>query len=216
MTIWPCSEALPISRGFFRAALFCALPPCSCAWRPFRHLLAALKPPAESAVSVSDRLAAKLRFITGNPAAENELPGTGLAGRLLQLRLTPGCGSAASGWWIRTDSSPVAPQPGKWSWNSALIIVCRISTPEKLLNLQGASFGVQFSSSTDRTPTFRQAACKAINSLPVAKPLDRSELYQLWYARLSSTIRSSSGSGNSFLQYEFNKVARPVPTGMRH
>ncbi len=42
------------------------------------------EPPAEP--RVSDQLAAKAPdSITGNPAAENELPGTGLAGRLLQL-----------------------------------------------------------------------------------------------------------------------------------
>jgi len=42
--------------------------------------------PTQPAVSVSDQLAAKAPdSITGNPAAENELPGTGLAGRLLQL-----------------------------------------------------------------------------------------------------------------------------------
>ena len=47
--------------------------------------------PAEPGVSVSDQLGGKAPdSITGNPAAENELPGTGLARRLVHLPANTG------------------------------------------------------------------------------------------------------------------------------
>src|ERR1700732_4680893 len=62
---------------------FAALLPCMA---PFLPSARAAEAPTGPALSVSDQLAGKPPdSITGNPAAENELPGTGLAGRLLRL-----------------------------------------------------------------------------------------------------------------------------------
>jgi len=81
------------------------------------------EPPAQPAVAVSDQPGSKAPdSITGNPAAENELPGTGLAGRLLQLPADSGL--RLGGLWLVDTNGLISggAQPGKWSWNSALII----------------------------------------------------------------------------------------------
>src|SRR5260221_4360034 len=82
----------------FAAVLLCMaslLPSARCA-----------EPPAQPAVAVSDQPGSKAPdSITGNPAAENELPGTRLAGPLLQLpaasRLRLG------GLWVVVSNRPL-------------------------------------------------------------------------------------------------------------
>jgi carbohydrate-selective porin OprB len=98
----------------------------------------------EPGVSFSDQLGGKAPdSITGNPAAENELPGTALAGRLLHL--PEDSGLRLGGLWLVDTNGLISggAQPGKWSWNSALIIGANFDA-EKLLDWKGASFGIQF------------------------------------------------------------------------
>jgi hypothetical protein len=84
----------------FAAGLLCmALP--SAIWR-------CAEPPAEPGASFSDQLGGKAPdSITGNPAAENELPGTGLAGRLLHL--PENSGLRLGGLWKKMQSSRFVP-----------------------------------------------------------------------------------------------------------
>src|SRR5258708_16276319 len=93
-------------------------------------------------ISLLDPQAAKAPDeITGKPAAENALPGTGLAGRLLQL--PDSSGLRLGGLWLADTNGLLSggKQPGRWSWNSALIIGANLDA-EKLLAWKGASFGV--------------------------------------------------------------------------
>src|SRR5260370_13686548 len=161
---------------------------------------------------VSDQLAAKAPdSITGNPAAENEVPGTGLAGRLLQL--PPDSGLRLGGLWLADTNGLISggAQPGKWSWNSALIIGANFDA-EKLLNWQGASFGIQFLQFNRHNTNVQAGSVQGYNSLPGAKPLDRSELYQLWYRQTLFDDRIIFRIGKIVPTYDFNNVARPVPT----
>jgi porin len=50
------------------------------------------------------------------------------------------------------------------------------------------------------------------NSLPGAKPLNRSELYQLWYRQTLFDDKIIFRIGKMLPTYDFNNVARPVPT----
>ncbi len=168
------------------------------------------EPPAEP--RVSDQLAAKAPdSITGNPAAENEVPGTGLAGRLLQL--PPDSGLRLGGLWLADTNGLISggAQPGKWSWNSALIIGANFDA-EKLLNWQGASFGIQFLQFNGQNTNGQAGSVQGYNSLPGAKPLDRCELYQLWYRQTLFDDKIIFRIGKIVPTYDFNNVARPVPT----
>src|SRR5260221_13382001 len=93
----------------FAAVLLCMaslLPSARCA-----------EPPAQPAVAGSDQPGSKAPdSITRNPAAENELPRTGLAGRLLQL---PADSGLRLGGLLVVDYDGVHPggaQPRELSW----------------------------------------------------------------------------------------------------
>jgi porin len=163
---------------------------------------------ASSEVSSGDKA---LAAITGNPAAENQLPGTGLAGRLLHL--PEDSGLRLGGLWLADTNGLLSggAQPGKWSWNSALIIGANLDA-EKLLNWKGASFGVQFLQFNGQDTNGQAGSVQGYNSLPGAKPLNRSELYQLWYRQTLFDDKIVFRIGKMVPTYDFNNVARPVPT----
>ncbi len=147
--------------------------------------------------------------ITGNPAAVNALPGTGLAGRL--LRLPESSGIRLGGLWLADTNGLISggKQPGKWSWNSALIIGANLDA-EKLLAWKGASFGVQFLRFDGQDTNGQAGSVQGYNSLPGPKPLDRSELYQLWYRQALFDDKVIFRIGKIVPTYDFNNVARHV------
>jgi len=149
--------------------------------------------------------------ITGNPAAENVLPGTGLTGRLLQIPESTGL--RLGGLWLADTNGLLTggKEPGKWSWNSALIIGANLDA-EKFLAWKGASFGVQFLRFDGQDTNGQAGSVQGYNSLPGLKPLDRSELYELWYRQALFDDRLIFRIGKIVPTYDFNNVARPVPT----
>jgi porin len=149
--------------------------------------------------------------ITGNPAVENAFPGTGLAGRLLQL--PENTGLRLGGLWLADGNYLLSGgrQPGKWSWNSALIIGANVDA-ERLFAWKGASFGVQFLQFNGQDTNGQAGSVQGYNSLPGHKPLNRSELYQLWYRQTLFNDKLVFRIGKIVPTYDFNNVARPVPT----
>jgi porin len=166
------------------------------------------EPLGSTEVSSGDKA---LAAITGNPAAENQLPGTGLAARLIHL--PEDSGLRLGGLWLADTNGLLSggAQPGKWSWNSALIIGANLDA-EKLLNWKGASFGVQFLQFNGQNTNGQAGSVQGYNSLPGAPPLNRSELYQLWYRQTLFDDKVVFRIGKMLPTYDFNNVARPVPT----
>jgi porin len=192
----------------FRAGFFWCWPIVLLSLASFLSSARCAEPLAPSGVSSG---ANALAAITGNPAAENQLPGTGLAGRLIHL--PEDSGLRLGGLWLAdtNDLFSGGAQPGKWSWNSALIIGANLDT-EKLLNWKGASFGVQFLQFNGQDTNGQAGSVQGYNSLPGAKPLNRSELYQLWYRQTLFDDKIVFRIGKMLPTYDFNNVARPVPT----
>jgi porin len=149
--------------------------------------------------------------ITGNPAAENDLPGTGLAGRLVHLPADSGM--RLNGLWLSDANGLLSggAQPGRWSWNSTLIIGANLDA-EKLLGWKGASFGIQFLQFNGQGTNGQAGSVQGYNSLPGAPPLSRSELYQAWYRQALFDDKIILRIGKSVPTYDFNNVARPVRT----
>jgi porin len=174
----------------------------------FLSSAACAEPLAPTEVSSGDKA---LAAITGNPAAENQLPGTGLAGRLIHL--PEDSGLRLGGLWLADTNGLLSggAQPGKWSWNSALIIGANLDA-DKLLNWKGASFGVQFLQFNGQNTNGQAGSVQGYNSLPGSKPLNRSELYQLWYRQTLFDDKIIFRIGKMLPTYDFNNVARPVPT----
>jgi porin len=149
--------------------------------------------------------------IAGNPAAENILPGTGLTGKLLHLPESTGL--RVGGVWLGDTNGLLSggAQPGKWTWNSALIVGANLDA-EKLVGWQGASFGIQFLQFNGQNTNEQAGSVQGYNSLPGPAPLNRSELYQLWYRQNLFDDRVIFRIGKMVPTYDFNNVARPVPT----
>lgn len=149
--------------------------------------------------------------VTGNPAAEDETPGTGLAGRL--LRIPDRTGLRVGGVWLADVNGLLSggAQPGRWSWNSALIVGANLDA-ETLLGWHGASFGIQFLQFNGENTNGQAGSVQGYNSLPGPAPLARSELYQLWYRQSLLDDRVIIRIGKQVPTFDFNNVARPVAT----
>jgi porin len=131
---------------------------------------------AERPVSFLDQLRGKVpKSITGNPAAENNLPGTGLAGRILHLPEESGL--RLGGLWLADTNGLISggAEPGEWSWNSALIVGANLDAQE-LIGWKGASFGIQFLQFNGQNTNGQAGSVQGYNSLPGPEPLNRSEL----------------------------------------
>jgi porin len=196
------------ARGDYRGGFFRGWPVLLLCMVSFLSSARCAEPLAPAEVSSGDKA---LAAITGNPAAENQLPGTGLAGRLIHL--PEDSGLRLGGLWLADTNGLLSggAQPGKWSWNSALIIGANLDA-EKLLNWKGASFGVQFLQFNGQNTNGQAGSVQGYNSLPGAKPLNRSELYQLWYRQTLFDDKIIFRIGKMLPTYDFNNVARPVPT----
>jgi porin len=167
---------------------------------------------AERPISFLDQLRGNVpKSITGNPAAENNLPGTGLAGRILHLPEETGL--RLGGLWLADTNGLISggAEPGKWSWNSALIVGANLDAKE-LIGWKGASFGIQFLQFNGQNTNGQAGSVQGYNSLPGSEPLNRSELYQLWYRQTFLEDRFVFRIGKLVPTYDFNNVARPAPT----
>jgi porin len=163
-------------------------------------------------VSFLDQLRGKVpSSVTGNPAAEDVLPGTGLAGRILHLPEKSGL--RLGGLWLADTNGLISggADPGKWSWNSVLIVGANLDAQE-LVGWKGASFGIQFLQFNGQNTNGQAGSVQGYNSLPGPEPLNRSELYQLWYRQTFLEDRLVFRIGKLVPTYDFNNVARPVPT----
>ncbi len=176
-----------------------------------------LAEPDDDSVSFFDQLRGRpAASITGNPAAENVMAGSGLAGRLLHLPEKSGL--RLGGVWLGDTNALLSggANPGTWSFNSTLIVGVNLDA-QKLIGWEGASFGIEFlqfnGQSIDGKNTNQLAgSVQGYNSLPGPDPLNRSELYQLWYRQSLFEDRVVFRIGKQVPTFDFNNVARPVAT----
>ena len=149
--------------------------------------------------------------ISANPGAVNQITGTGQAGEWLGFKKDSGV--FLGGVWAGDMNCLISggEQPGAWSWNSLLIISLGLDS-EKLIGWKGGKFGIEFLQ-FDGQPTNQQAgSVQGYNSLPGPPPLDRSELYQLWWRQELFDGKLIIRVGKMVPTADFNDVLRPVPT----
>jgi porin len=148
--------------------------------------------------------------ISANPGAVNQIAGTGQAGEWLGFKKDSGV--FLGGVWAGDTNYLISggKQPGAWSWNSLLILSLGLDS-EKLIGWKGGKFGIEFLQ-FDGQPTNQQAgSVQGYNSLPGPEPLDRSELYQLWWRQEFFNGRLIMRVGKVVPTNDFNNVLRPVP-----
>ncbi len=167
---------------------------------------------AVASTPIQNHEQAVLGSVSGNPAADNIVPGTGFLGH--SLGLADKSGLRVGGMWL-ADSNGVlsgGAQPGSWTWNSMLLLGLDVDA-ERLLNLKGASFSAQFMQ-VDTQPTNAQAgSVQGYNSLDASAGtvVDRSQLYQAWYRQKLFDDKVNVRIGKQVPTYDFANVSRPVP-----
>ncbi|MGA3086259.1 MAG: carbohydrate porin [Thermodesulfobacteriota bacterium] len=148
--------------------------------------------------------------ISANPGAVNIVTGSGELGRLLGFGKE--LGVHLGGLWVGDANYLLSggANPGTWSFNSLFVLDLSLDF-QRLLNIQGAQFGVEFLQFNGQ-PTNQQAGVvSGYNSLPGPSPLDRSELYQLWWRQQLFDDKLVVRVGKTVPTYDFNNVLRPVP-----
>ena len=150
--------------------------------------------------------------VSGNPAADNVVPGTGYLGSWLGIDKDSGL--RLGGLWLADTNGLLSggQVPGAWSFNSMLVLGVNADA-ERLFSLRGASFAVQFMQ-VDTQPTNAQAgSVQGYNSLDASAGtvVDRSQLYQAWYAQDLFEDKVHVRIGKQVPTYDFANVSRPVP-----
>lgn len=166
--------------------------------------------PESSPVTAKSNLGA-----SSNPAGSDQLPGTGWLGRKIQEWLGAGkdTGIWFGGSWISDVNFLISggAQPGKNTLNS-LVNLGLVLDAEKLAGWPGGEFGIYFLQ-FNGSPTNTQAgSVQGYNSLPGDYPLNRSELYQLWWRQKLFNGKFIFRIGKVAPTADFNNVLLPNPT----
>lgn len=146
--------------------------------------------------------------ISGNPGAVNVLTGTGELGRLVHI--PEDSGVRLGGLWMGDTNVLVSAGHG-WTSNSSLIVDLYIDL-QKAVGWKGASLGSEFLQFNGQPTNADAGVVQGYNSLPGDPPLNRSELYQLWFRQNFFDNKLSIRIGKTVPTYHFNNVSKPVPT----
>jgi len=148
--------------------------------------------------------------IAGNPGAVNIVAGTGALGRLLGL--DPESGLRLGGVLVSNGNYLISggTAPGATSFNN-LLLANLDADLDTLAHSPGASFGAALLR-FDGQPTNQQAGVvTGYNGLTGVPPLDRTELYELWWRQSLFSDQLVVRIGKTVPTYDFGNVVRPVP-----
>src|SRR3990167_6601279 len=153
--------------------------------------------------------------ISANIAAVNIPTGTGLLQDLIakKLGIQNDYGIQFGGAWLGDINNLISggiSNPKRWTANSLFLFGATIDT-QKLMGLQGGLFGIQFLQFNGQNTNGQAGSIQGYNSLPGSPPLNRSELYQLWYRQELFNNKLFIRVGKSIPTDDFNNVIKPVP-----
>ncbi|MEO0793757.1 MAG: carbohydrate porin [Verrucomicrobiota bacterium] len=166
----------------------------------------ATDPPTET--STSSELSH--RAISGNTAAVNTVAGTGQLGELVGM--TPDTGLRLGGVflsdfnWLITGGK----EPGKTGWNFLFILDGQVDL-EKTIGIPGAGLGSQFLLYKGHDINGQAGTILGYNSLEALPPLNRAELYQLWWRQTFLNDSVIVRLGKSVPTVDFTNVLTPIP-----
>lgn len=170
--------------------------------------MAAESRPASPSDAVTEGLG-----LSANPGATNISVGSGRAQRFF-MEAAGGQddhGIKLGGMWLSDVDGLLSggAKPGDWSANSLLILDLHLDA-EKLLHWKGASFGAEFLQFNGSPTNSDAGTVQGYNSLPGDHPLNRSELYQLWYRQEFFDGKLILRLGKSAPTFHFGNVLRPT------
>lgn len=138
-----------------------------------------------------------------NPSAVEIYTGTGELGQWLGFEKDSGVRIGAL--WIGDLNYLIAggKTPHKMSGNNLAQVSLHVGTEK------GGLFGAEFLQFNGRPTNIEAGSVQGYNSLTGSKPLDRSELYQLWYRQVLFNGKVIIRIGKSIPNYDFNNVIKP-------
>ncbi|MBP9743090.1 MAG: carbohydrate porin [Burkholderiales bacterium] len=148
--------------------------------------------------------------ISANPTAVDIITGTGVLGRTLGIN--PDTGIYLGGAWIgNTDYlfNGGINDDQRWTNNSFAILNFTIDA-QKLMGWKGATWSTEFLQFNGQNTNGLAGSVQGYNSLPGPMPLDRSELYQLWYRQALFNDKFIFRIGKSLPSLDFDNVVKPV------
>ncbi|WNV04694.1 carbohydrate porin [Candidatus Methylospira mobilis] len=138
-------------------------------------------------------------------------PGTGWLGE--QLGLTKEKGVFLGGYWLADVNylSTGGEKPHSFAYNNLLLVDLALNL-DKLVNLPGAEFSVQFLQYNGQPVNQWAGSVQGYNSLDAGAPLNRSELYQFWWRQALFDEKLVFRIGKSLPTADFNNVIKAVET----
>ncbi len=171
-----------------------------------------------SSIFVSAALAAsetESTTISANPAATNILAGSGVVQKIMekQLGIKNNHGIRIGGAWIADiDQLFMGGVSGadRFSANSSFQQSFSIDG-EKMAAWKGSLFDAELLQFNGQNTNGDAGVVQGYNSLPGSPPLNRTELYQLWYRQELFDKKFIFRIGKTVPTYNFNNIVKPVP-----
>ncbi len=152
--------------------------------------------------------------ISANPAAVNITTGNGRLQNYFDkvFGIKDHHGITYGGAWLGDVNqlfSGGIPHPERTTFNSLLQFDLTVDT-EKLNAWKGGLFGGEFLQINAQNTNFQAGTVQGYNSIPGPPPLNRSELYQLWYRQALFNDKFILRIGKTVPTYDFGNVDKPV------
>ena len=151
--------------------------------------------------------------ISANPGAVDISVGSGRAQNFFMEKagVKNDYGVRFGGMWISDVDWLMAGgiKPGDWTANSLLILDLHIDG-EKLLHWKGSSFGAEFMQFNGSNTNGDAGTVQGYNSFPGDPPLNRSEVYQLWYRQELFDSKLIFRIGKVVPTFHFGNILRPT------
>jgi len=134
----------------------------------------------------------------------------GLLGHFLGFG--PESGVFLGGVWVANANYQFSggPNPKTWNTNSLEILAANVDF-EKLIGLKGGELGAQFLAFDGQQTNNDAGVVTGFDGLPETGPLDRTELYELFWRQRLFDDKLSIRFGKVVPTYDFDNVTRPVP-----
>jgi porin len=168
-------------------------------------------PPSESLASRMEagRKPTAGEMVAGNPAAVNQLAGTGQLGQWVGIPRDTGV--RLGGVWLGDGNYLISGgvEPRQTTWNSLLILDFSVDFA-KAFGWKGSSFGTQFLQYNGQETNAQAGTVQGYNSLVGVDPLERTELYQLWWRQSFLDDQVVLRIGKLVPTIDFTNLQRPI------
>lgn len=159
--------------------------------------------------------AEEISSISANPAATNIMTGTAVLQRAIESRLgiKNDHGIRIGGAWIADiDELVLGGASGADHFSSNSLFQLSLSVDgEKMLGWKGSLFDIELLQFNGQNTNGDAGSVQGYNSLPGSPPLNRTELYQLWYRQELFDKKVIFRIGKTVPTFDFNNVVKPVP-----